>query len=163
MKMSRRARRMERNHKKFKTPPLNLVSLMDIFTILVFFLLVSSSNTHQLPTNKDLKLPTSKSTLAPEETLLIAITKKDILLDGISIAKVADVLNSQDNTIPKLTEELMFLAKGRSPEAITNGRITIMSDENVSYEVIQKVLTSCQQSSYTKIAFAAVQKAIPKM
>ncbi len=163
MKMSRRARRMERNHKKFKTPPLNLVALMDIFTILVFFLLVSSSNTHQLPTNKDLKLPTSKSTLAPEETLLIAITKKDILLGGISIAKVEDVLNSQDSAIPKLTEELMFLAKGRSPEAIANGRITIMSDENVSYEVIQKVLTSCQQSSYTKIAFAAVQKAIPKM
>lgn len=163
MKMSRRARRMERNHKKFKIPPLNLVSLMDIFTILVFFLLVSSSNTHQLPTNRDLKLPTSTSTLAPEETLLIAITKKDILLGGVSIAKIETVLHSQENTIPKLTEELLFHAKGRSPEAGTVGRITIMSDENVSYEVIQKVLTSCQQSNYTKIAFAAVQKAIPKM
>lgn len=163
MKMSRRARRMERNHKKFKMPPLNLVALMDIFTILVFFLLVSSSNTHQLPTNKDLKLPTSKSTLVPEETLLVVITKKDILLGGKSIAKVEDVLRNQDSSIRELTDELAFLSKGRSPEAATGGRITIMSDENVSYEIIQKVLTSCQQSNYTKIAFAAVQKAIPKM
>lgn len=163
MKMSRRARRMERNHKKFKIPALNLVSLMDIFTILVFFLLVSSSNTHQLPTNKDLKLPTSTSTLAPEETLVIAITQKDILLSGVSVAKVDAVLNSQDSAIPELTEELMFLAKAKAPEANAIGRITIMSDENVSYEVIQKVLTSCQQSNYTKIAFAAVQKAIPKL
>lgn len=163
MKMSRRARRMERNHKKFKVPPLNLVALMDIFTILVFFLLVSSSNTHQLPTNKDLKLPTSKSTQVPEETLVIAITPKDILLGGISIAKVESVLHSQENTVPKLIEELIYHASSKSPKTEQQGRITIMSDENVPYEVIQKVLASCQQSNYTKIAFAAVQKAIPKM
>ncbi|WP_040393495.1 biopolymer transporter ExbD [Cellvibrio sp. BR] len=163
MKMSRRARRMERNHKKFKIPPLNLVALMDIFTILVFFLLVSSSNTHQLPTNKDLKLPTSKSTLALEDTLVVAITQKDILLSGVSVAKVNTILHSQDNTIPTLMAELKFHAQAKSQKTGQHGRITIMSDENVPYEVIQKVLTSCQQSNYTKIAFAAVQKAIPKM
>ncbi len=52
MEMSRRARRMERNHKRNKQPALNLVSLMDVFTILVFFLLVSSSNVQQLPKKK---------------------------------------------------------------------------------------------------------------
>ncbi len=36
MKQSRRAKRMERHHKRGKgTPAFNLVSLMDIFTILV--------------------------------------------------------------------------------------------------------------------------------
>ncbi|EIK43269.1 hypothetical protein O59_004062 [Cellvibrio sp. BR] len=139
------------------------MALMDIFTILVFFLLVSSSNTHQLPTNKDLKLPTSKSTLALEDTLVVAITQKDILLSGVSVAKVNTILHSQDNTIPTLMAELKFHAQAKSQKTGQHGRITIMSDENVPYEVIQKVLTSCQQSNYTKIAFAAVQKAIPKM
>lgn len=162
MKMSRRARRMERNHKKFKVPPLNLVSLMDIFTILVFFLLVSSSNTHQLPTNKDLKLPLSKSTETPRETLVIAITPKDILLGGARIAAVDVVRQSDDSTIPDLVKELQFHADKRLNTEEKEGRITIMSDENAPYEVIQKVLASCQQSHYTKIAFAAVQKAIPK-
>ncbi|MEJ2362362.1 MAG: hypothetical protein P8Z75_13220 [Gammaproteobacteria bacterium] len=42
MKESHRTRRMERHHKRNKkTATLNMVSMMDIFTILVFFLLVS--------------------------------------------------------------------------------------------------------------------------
>ena len=57
MNKSKRAKRMERHHARRKQPALNLVSLMDIFTILVFFLLVSSSNVHQLPKKKDINLP----------------------------------------------------------------------------------------------------------
>ncbi|MCH8101169.1 MAG: biopolymer transporter ExbD, partial [Proteobacteria bacterium] len=43
MVKSGRAKRMEKHHKRNKAMgTLNLVSLMDIFTILVFFLLVNS-------------------------------------------------------------------------------------------------------------------------
>ena len=43
MVKSGRAKRMEKHHKRNKSSgSLNLVSLMDIFTILVFFLLVNS-------------------------------------------------------------------------------------------------------------------------
>jgi len=167
MKMSRRARRMERHHKKAKTPALNLVSLMDIFTILVFFLLVSSSNTHQLPSNKDLKLPASSSSAAPEETLIIAVTQEDVLVKGISVAKVDQVLSAANDIIPALKEELIFLAASSSSsinDAEGQGRrVTIMGDENISYDLIKKILTTCQQANYTKIAFAAVQKAKPRV
>jgi len=46
MQKSHRAARMDRRHKRGKKAgvALNLVSLMDIFTILVFFLLVNSTN-----------------------------------------------------------------------------------------------------------------------
>ena len=57
MKQSRRARRMERHHKRHKgTPSFNLVSLMDIFTILVFFLLVNSGEGEVLPSTKNVDL-----------------------------------------------------------------------------------------------------------
>ena len=60
MEMSQRAKRMERRNEKGKrTVALNLVSLMDIFTILVFFLLVNSSQVEVLPNAKDLQLPQS--------------------------------------------------------------------------------------------------------
>ncbi len=42
MKNSRRIKRMSRN--RVKVPRLNLTSLMDVFTILVFFLLVNSGS-----------------------------------------------------------------------------------------------------------------------
>jgi biopolymer transport protein ExbD len=163
MKMSRRARRMERHHKKAKTPALNLVSLMDIFTILVFFLLVSSSNTQQLPSSKDLRLPTSSSQTVPDETLVIAVTQEDVLVKGISVAKVAEVLAGSNEVIPGLKEELDFLAAGSNPADAGQGRrVTIMGDENISYDLVRKILTTCQQANYTRIAFAAVQKAKPK-
>ncbi|MGM8225553.1 ExbD/TolR family protein [Cellvibrio sp. ARAG 10.3] len=162
MKMSRRARRMERHHKKARTPALNLVSLMDIFTILVFFLLVSSSNTQQLPSNKDLRLPASSSQTVPDETLVIAVTQEDVLVKGVSVAKVADVLVAANEIIPGLKEELDFLAGSSTTDSDQARRVTIMGDENISYDLIRKILTTCQQANYTRIAFAAVQKAKPK-
>jgi len=158
---SRRARRMERNHKRAKTPGLNLVALMDIFTLLVFFLLVNSSSTQHLPTQKNIKLPTSSSKILPEETLVIEITNKDILIQGVAVAAIADVQKSTDEMIPALKDQLLELTTNTAGEPLKEHKITIMGDENISYEVIRKVLTSCQQAKYTKIAFAATQKSKP--
>ena len=60
MAKSARAKRMAKHHRRNKGKgTLNLVSLMDIFTILVFFLLVNSSDVQTLPNAKDLQLPES--------------------------------------------------------------------------------------------------------
>jgi biopolymer transport protein ExbD len=161
MKMSRRARRMEQYHQKAKSPGLNLVSLMDIFTILVFFLLVNSSNTQQLPSSKDLKLPSSISKTVPDETLTIAITKDRILVQGLSVATIPDVLQGTGEIIPALKEELLFLAGGAAETAANEsgaGRaVTIMGHEEIPYQVISQILKTCQQAGYTQIAFAANQ------
>lgn len=161
---SRRARRMERNHKRAKTPGLNLVAFMDIFTILVFFLLVNSSSTQQLPSNKNLKLPVSISDKAPEETWVIEITRTDIMVRGVKVAVIDEVLKNHEESIPTLKDELMALS---SNDQVPTGekkesKITIMGDENISYDLIKKILTTCQQANFTKIAFAAMQNSKPK-
>src|SRR5690606_14085595 len=146
------------HHKLCKSGGLNLVSLMDIFTILVFFLLVNCSNTQQLPSNKDLTLLVSVAKKPPEETLVIAITKKDILVQGNKVAELEDLQSSGEDSIPLLKEELEFLAGGLSQEQLENGgRVTIMGDENISYDLVRKILTTCQQANFTRIAFAATQ------
>ena len=158
---SRKMRRMDRHHKLRKASPLNLVSLMDIFTILVFFLLVNSSSTQQLPNNKELTLPKSSAVKVPEETIIIAITKTDILVQGRKVASIAQEISNDtsDGVIPGLKKELDFLSGDEfALEPDQAGRkVTIMGDENISYELIRKILTTCQQSSYTNIAFAANQ------
>ncbi|MCW8899566.1 MAG: biopolymer transporter ExbD [Gammaproteobacteria bacterium] len=163
--MSRRAKRMERNHTRNKQSALNLVSLMDIFTILVFFLLVSSSNVQQLPNSKDISLPTSVAEKAPKETLVIAITQDSIIVQGTKVTKIVDVLSSKEILIPTLQQELNFQASNSFTSLNTGkGRsVTIMGDENISYELLRKILATCRQTNYTKIAFAAVQKAKGKV
>lgn len=170
MKMSHRAKRMERLQKRSKKSGLNLVSLMDIFTILVFFLLVSSSNVQQLPSSKDIKLPTSVAKKVPKETIIIAITANAILVQGIKVAQIDEVITSNEVLIPELEKELKFLsANGGLPEvtdataAPKSRSVTIMGDENLPYQLLRKILATCRQASYTHIAFAARQKAKGKV
>ena len=164
-KTSRRAKRMERHHKRNKQPALNLVSLMDIFTILVFFLLVSSSSVQQLPKKKDIRLPESIATKAPKETLIIFITEKSILVQGREVALNQDVLKEDDELIAGLVKELEFHASKKRLIADTDkskkkgDSVTIMGHENIPYALLRKILASCREANYTNIAFAAMQKA----
>lgn len=163
MEMSRRARRMERHHARNKQPALNLVSLMDVFTILVFFLLVSSSNVQQLPKKKDIRLPVSVATKAPKETLIISITQKNILVQGKDVGTLQQVISNELPLIDALVEELKFHASNsrlQSEIVKKKGRsVTIMGDENIPYELLRKILATCREANYTQIAFAAMQKA----
>lgn len=163
MQMSRRARRMERHHQQRKRPAINLVSLMDIFTILVFFLLVSSSNVQQIPNKKDIRLPASVSTQPPRETLLISVTRDKILVQGREVATIGNALDSDDILIRGLVEELQFQSTNTgildTETADTAPRaVTIMGDEEVPYQLIRKILASCREVNYTRIAFATLQK-----
>ena len=58
MRNSRRIKRMSRN--RVKIGKMNLTSLMDVFTILVFFLLVNSGSVEVLDAPKEITLPESK-------------------------------------------------------------------------------------------------------
>lgn len=162
MKISSRAQRMEQFKKLHGKAGLNLVSLMDIFTILVFFLLVNSSNVQQLPNNKKISLPTSIAQKAPKETIVIAITKSAILVQGVEVARLDEVLQDEKLIIDKLEQELKFhsskLAYASQPGQAGRA-VTIMGDENIPYQLLRKILASCRQANYTQIAFAALQKA----
>lgn len=163
MKMSRRAKRMERHHAQQKQSGLNLVSLMDIFTILVFFLLVTSSNAQQLPKKKDIRLPTSIAKKAPEETLIIAISQKSILVQGFEVATIEEVTQDPSPLIAGLGKELLFQASKMRIVKTADGKVkgksvTIMGDETIPYDLLRKILATCRDANYTHIAFAAMQK-----
>lgn len=165
---SRRVRRMERHHRMAKGSPLNLVSLMDIFTILVFFLLVNSSSAPQLPNQKDLALPKSTAQKLPDETPVMVITPSSILLQGREIARVAEVQESSDELIVPLQQALEAQRASRqflrnNANELTGDAITILGDENISYALLHKILATCQQANYTEIAFAAHQLAKPNL
>ena len=161
MKTSRRARRMERHHKRKKgTVAFNMVSLMDIFTILVFFLLVSSSDVEELQNNKNIRLPESTAEKKPKETIVIQVNNEDIVIKGRKIASVAIVANSSNPTIPTLTTELEYHAnksKIANPGKPFVGEITIMGDRKIPYQLLKKIMVTCAKASYTKLSLAVNQ------
>ncbi|GAB1265555.1 hypothetical protein NBRC116493_29140 [Aurantivibrio infirmus] len=159
MKKSMRARRMERHHKRLnQKQKLNLVSLMDIFTILVFFLLVNSSDVEILQTNKSIELPDSSSEQRPDTTLVVTVNGENIVVAGQAVAKINDVLSSAENTIPGLEQELKHQANRAGPmneeQEVLGRPVTIMGDKAVPYTILKKIMTTCASNEYRNISLA---------
>jgi len=159
---------MEKHHARNKgVVALNLVSLMDIFTILVFFLLVNSSDVETLPNAKDLKLPESIAEKKAKETVVILITKGDILVQGTPIAKVEDVMKTKGNDIPELRQALKSqndrVLRREAQDSIAGREITIMGDKETPYRLLKKVMATCTESDYGQISLAVLQKSSDKL
>jgi len=168
MAKSARAKRMAKHHRRNKgAGALNLVSLMDIFTILVFFLLVNSSDVQTLPNAKDLKLPESIAEKKPEENVVVLIGKTDILVQGESVAKIADVMATQGNDIPELREALLSqndrVLRREAKDDVAGREVTIMGDKDISYRLLKKVMATCTASDYGQISLAVLQKSSDKL
>lgn len=168
MRKSARAMRMERRHDRGKRGiALNLVSLMDIFTILVFFLLVNSSDVEVLPNAKDIQLPESISEEKARETVVILISDVDIIVQGTAVAKVADVMRRKGNDIPELRQALLSqndrVLRKQAQDDIAGREVTIMGDKDIPYRLLKKVMATCTESNYGRISLAVLQKSSDKL
>jgi biopolymer transport protein ExbD len=161
MKQSRRAKRMERHHKRNKgTPTFNLVSLMDIFTILVFFLLVNSGEGEVLPSTRSVELPESVSEQKPEQNVVVMVTGKDILVQGTAITTVADVDSKNRAAIDSLRTALLEQQKARILDSDRNvaPAVTIMGTKQTPYRLLKQVMATCTEVGYGRISLAVLQK-----
>jgi len=141
MKKSLRARRMSRNHRRMKhVVALNLVPIIDIFTMLLFFLMVNSGSVEVLEADKTIRLPVSSVEKKPEETL------------------VATVMASDSDDIPGLRQELAVWAQrnlGMTDEEKERGHsVTIMGDQKIPYRLLKRVMATCAQADFRDISLA---------
>ena len=161
MKKSARARRMARHHGRHKmVATLNLTSLMDIFTILLIFLLVNNNNAAKLPENQDIQLPESTAQELPNDVLIIQVGATNVIIDGRKIADTQAVKVQEERTVDALVEELKFRASRAlavNPE--DEREVMIQADRDVPYAVIKKLMRSCMETPYTKVAFAVLKVA----
>ena len=152
--MSYHTKRRRERQKKGKVAALNLVSLMDIFTILVFFLMVNSSEVEVLQTNSKIKLPDSTSEKQPDNRLVIMVSDEDLVVQGRPVAQVADLVGTEDALIEGLQNELQYQAtrKGEVPEG--GFEITVMGDKELPYWLLKRILMTCQTTDFAKVSLA---------
>ena len=162
MKTSAKAKRIERHQRRGKNQgKLNLVSLMDIFTILVFFLMVNTSSDVQV-LNQDnaIKLPVSNADQMPKDAIALAVTNEDILVGGRAIIKVAQMNAFEGEVEPLLKAELDYQASKSSLAPSAEGRpITILADQSLPYELLKKIMATCVESGYASISLAVNKQA----
>jgi biopolymer transport protein ExbD len=141
---------------------MNLTALVDVFTILIFFLLSNSTEVETLPPSKAVQLPESTAQQSPRETLVVVVSGSDILVEGRRVALVADVLKAQDDLIAPLKAELDVLA-GRQVVKQENqakmSAITIMGDKDIPYQLLRKVMITCARANFSDVSFAVRPRA----
>lgn len=162
---SLRARRMARNHRRLQQPArLNLVALMDIFTILVLFLMVNNGDVEVLQSDRNITLPESVSEQRPEESMTIKVSPGAIAVQGRTIMTVQEALADDDELIATLQAELQQQASLAGPlasEREARGRaVVIMGDEGMSYELLQRIMHTCATEDYRDIALAVTSKPV---
>lgn len=157
MKMSRRALRMEKRHQRKKgNASLQMVSLIDIFTVLVFFLLINSGDVQVNLDTSTLKLPLSVAESKPKEAVVVLVNRSDILVQGRKVATVSEVAVMQGNIIPALKTELDYQAE-RAARAVKKGEpndVTIMGDKEIPYALLKKIMLTCSSANYSNISLA---------
>ncbi|HVY23854.1 MAG TPA: biopolymer transporter ExbD [Steroidobacteraceae bacterium] len=142
-----------------------LVPFIDMLTILVVFLLVHTSDVDLLPNTKNIVIPQSISDTKPRETLVVMVTKSELLVDGHTVATVADIASSPDPTVAPLQQALLSQANrvlGSAPsdsaDASNEREVTIMGDRELPYNVLKKIMATCTQANFTKVSLAVLQK-----
>jgi len=136
---------------------LNLVSLMDIFTILVFFLMVNSSDVEILQTSADVELPDSTSEQRPNEQTVITVSEDSIVVMGRKVADVDALFGTGDVAIEGLAEELRYQAKRKGDAPDEGYEITIMGDRQIPYWLLKKIMLTCTTEDYAQISLAVNQ------
>ncbi|MGD8175029.1 ExbD/TolR family protein [Marinimicrobium sp. ARAG 43.8] len=126
---------------------------MDIFTILVFFLLINASNDPDIPGQKMLTLPELNGGNDPGNHLQVMITEEDIVVQGRRVMSVRDTKRTVDGILNPLREELLYrqsLAAERSEDVLM-----VVADQAVAYDTIQKVVETSRSLAFRKVNFAA--------
>ena len=144
---------------------INLTALIDLFTVLVLFLLFNMANAADvLPSSQKIKLPESISDIAPEATVTIIVTEDSITIEGVEVGSVEQILAIEDLAIPELKKELDRHAEKAKKISVATGtlvfegKVTILGDRRLPFRLLEKVMFTCSQAEFSDISLAVIQK-----
>lgn len=162
MKSSHKIRRIERQYVQGgRAVPINIVSMIDIFAILVFYLLVSIAAVEMRPNPDNLQLPRSTSSDRPREAAQLMVTQKEILLNNVFVMSTPDATAAEGDFLPALNaqfeEKIELLPDARTNEK-TRGEINILADKAIPYSLLKKVMSTSGKARFSRTSLAVTQQ-----
>ncbi|MBI5260096.1 MAG: biopolymer transporter ExbD [Burkholderiales bacterium] len=158
MKTSPLQRRAERRARNQSLVDLNLVSLIDVFTILIFFLLSSATEVQTLPSAGAVKLPAARSEQAPRPALELVVSPTQILLQGRPVASVADALAGPELIAPLQAALAAAVAVAAGGSAPAPQAVTLLGDKDIPYHLLRRILRTCAAAQLAEVSFAVRPK-----
>lgn len=152
--------------KKTVFADLLITPMVDMFVIIVLFLIANFSATGEiLMMTKDIQLPEAKNVDEVKMVPVVMISSEEVVVDGVSVARLTDIDSNEYLNIPALEEKLRELRKkSEDLHALANtgegfsGDINIQGHKEVQFKYIKKVMYSCATAGYGNINFAVMNK-----
>ncbi len=147
---------------------LNLTSMIDIFVLMVVFLIQQfSADGDLLFMTEKIRMPEAAFYEQLERAPVIQVSQEDIMIEGALIAQVSDVAQEELWNIQRLEEQLRDHKKAFDALRMAGaggefkGDINIQADRQVPFKIIKKVMYSANQAGYFNINFAVNAAARP--
>lgn len=142
---------------------LNLTPMVDMFTVIVIFLIQLFSATGDvLFSQKGLTLPPAKAAeLLEDRGPVITLFQGKVLIEGREIAK-ADDLDEAEPGIPALTEQLTGIRErdeklfGRDPSKPFDGKIIIQADKETDFHLVRRTIYAGNTAGWAYFNFTVV-------
>ena len=144
----------------------NLISMMDILTVLLLFLLKSyvAGGEVMVPA-PGIHLPASTADAPPPSSVVVAIAGGEIMVSGEHAASMKEALQSDGLEIAPLSARLQAIqaqqdeiARLRGSKSEAARTVTIQGDRDIEFKVLQKVMYTLGQNGYENISLAVLQK-----
>jgi biopolymer transport protein ExbD len=142
-----------------------LVPFIDMLTMLVVFLLLHSSDVEILPNTKNITIPESIAEIKPRETVVVMLTRDDLLVNGRVIAKIADLKAADAQLVIEplraaLKEQTDSSLRTAAQEDQAEREITIMGDKGTPFAVLKRVMATATAADYGKVSLAVIQREV---
>ncbi len=162
---------------------LSLTAMVDMFTVLVIFLLQNYNTTGEiLYIPKEVTLPKASTVKELKPAFVVTISNKEILLDKNTVATFEDVRATEDWMIKNLYDQLQAALqrsqaenqaklqnKIRDAVDTTRGlkdedpnawkKVTIQADKGVDFLTVKKVMYTVTEAGAGEINFAVTKAA----
>jgi len=151
---------MARNRRK--PPRIEMTSLMDVFTILVFFLLMNAANTEVLEPPKNVTLPASVVEEKPRETVVIVVGPEVVTVQGEAVVQTPDIAKTSASTIAPIAERLAEVRNSviglNTQKVAASEEVTLLADKSVPFNIVKKVMSTSTSEGYGRISLAVLQR-----
>jgi biopolymer transport protein ExbD len=156
-------------NKSDKPPGLMLTSLLDMFTIILIFLIVSfEAEDQEFELNPDVDLPESSSRSVFKPAVNLTVTEDSVIVSKSELIGIDDIQSKpeyfEQGQIPPLVDKLedeydAFLAKKQeegeeNPEAI----MVVQADQSLSYDTLYLILRSASVAGFSKYRLATMKE-----
>ncbi len=157
-----------RGHRHHPEMSMNITALMDILTVLLFFLIKSYNvSASSLTPPKDITLPKSRTEDKAEQSIVLAITKTAVLLNNDPIAQLQqgnfarrDIAGDNRTVLPikKILDQeqkkrLAIYKDEGNLSFLPPGKILIQADYKLPFNVLKYLLHTAAISGYSDYQF----------